>query len=135
MSDDMKKFEILGPLYAEIGRQVSHDIGENPDGVFLYVEAGDGWVDASVFKDKGGFVQYYDASVELSELIIEAWETEPSGKRWAVMMYEIKDGAFDATFRFPEEIDPEPVGIQRREDALRKRYGDKPVQYPPIPHH
>jgi hypothetical protein len=132
MSDD-KKFEILGPLLEDIGRQIFEDIGEDPDGVFLYAEAGDGWVERSVFKDKGSYVQYYPSSVELCEAIIEAWEAEPPDKRWAVMMYEIKDGRFDATFRFPEEIDPKFVGIQRREDALRERYGDKPVKYPPIP--
>jgi hypothetical protein len=135
MEDDNldKKFDILGPIFGEIGRKIFEDIGEDPNGVFLYAEAGEGWVEASIFKDKGAFVQYFDASSELCDLIIKAWETEPTHKRWAVMMYEIQDGAFDATFRFPEEIDPEPVGIERREDALRNRYGDKPVRYPPIP--
>ena len=134
MSDD-KKFEILGPLYEDIGREIFNIIGENPDGAFLYSEAGDGWVEAAIFKDKGGFVKYYSPTRALNHLILDAWETEPSDKRWAVMMYEIKDGRFDATFRFPEELDPEPVGIQRREDALRERYGNKPVKYPPIPQH
>lgn len=134
MNED-RKFEILGPILEDIGRQIFEDIGEDPEGVFLYAEVGDGWVERSIFKDKNSYVQYYPSSVDLCELIIEAWKAEPSDKRWAVMMYEIKDGRFDATFRYPEELDPEPVGIQRREDALRARYGDKPIRYPPIPNH
>ena len=134
MEED-KKFEILGPLYGEIGRQIFADIGENPNGVFLYSEAGDGWVEVSVFKDKGNFVQYYSPSRELSDLVIKAWKTEPPGTRWVVMMYEIKDSAFDATFRFPEEIDSDESSFERSEAVLKQRYGDKPVKYPPIPRH
>ena len=133
MEED-KKFEILGPLYAEIGRQIFEDVG-GPNGVFVYGEAGEGWVEVSVFKDKGRFVQYYSPSRELSDLIIKAWKTEPPNKRWAVMMYEIKDGAFDATFRFPEEIDPDESSFERSERVLKQRYGDKQVKYPPVPHH
>jgi hypothetical protein len=133
--DDDPKFEILAPLFNEIGRQIFEDIGENPNGVFLYAEAGDGWVEPSIFKDKGSFVQYYSPSTQLCELIIEAWEAEPPDKRWVVMMYEIEGGRFDATFRFPEEINPDESSFERSESVLRQRYGDKPIRYPPIPQH
>lgn len=51
------------------------------------------------------------------------------------MEYEIKDTAFDARFLFPEEIDPKVHASERRPLVLKRRYGDKPVIYPPIPEH
>ena len=90
-SEDDKKFEILGPLYAKIGRQIFEDIGEDPNGVFVYTEAGDGWTEVSIFKDKGSFVEYFEGSHELFDLVAKARKVEPKAKRWTVMMYELND--------------------------------------------
>ena len=54
-------------------------------------------------------------------------------KRWSVMEYEICGTKFDAQFRFPDEVDVESFDVDRREVALKKRYGDKPIIYPPPP--
>jgi hypothetical protein len=128
------KFDKLGPLFADIGGEVAQIVGGNPDGAYVYAEAGDGWYGVSVFKDEGEIVRYYDPSSELDDLIYEAWLTEESGKRWAVMEYEIKGTKFDAQFKYPEEVDVESFDEDRREIALKKRYGNKPVIYPPWPH-
>src|SRR3546814_2627921 len=42
---------------------------------------------SSVFKDEGAVVRYFDDSMHLCDLIMEAWEIEEPGKRWAVMEY------------------------------------------------
>lgn len=49
------------------------------------------------------------------------------------MEYEIKGTKFDAQFKYPEEVDVEDFDENRREMALKERYGDKPVIYPPWP--
>jgi hypothetical protein len=68
-------------------------------------------------------------------LIWQAWEAESldSKKRWAVMEYEIRDGKFDAQFIYPDQVDVESYDVDRREITLRKRFGDKPIIYPPMP--
>lgn len=61
-------------------------------------------------------------------------ESEESGiKRWSIMEYEIKDGKFDVSFKYPDEVHVETISMERREAALRARFGDKPVVYPPMP--
>jgi hypothetical protein len=127
------KYEVLGPLYSDVGGEVAHIVGGDPDGTFLYAEVGEGWVYAAVFKDEGSDVRYFDPSPELSELLLEAWEREEPAKRWAVMEYEVKGTAFDARFLFPEEIDPKMHASERRPTVLKRRYGDKPIIYPPPP--
>jgi hypothetical protein len=78
-------------------------------------------------------VRYYDPSTELSDLIDETWLAEVPDKRWAVMEYEIRGTKFDVQFKFPDEVKVESFDVDRREIALKKRYGDKPVVYPPWP--
>jgi len=130
------KFDILGPLLNEIGGELAHIVGGDPNGVFLYVEIGDRWMSPNVFKDEGHQIRNLDDTEALSDLVWEAWyaESEEGGiKRWSIMEYEIKDGKFDVSFRYPDEVDVEVIDDERRQSALRARFGDKPVVYPPMP--
>lgn len=128
------KLDRLGPLLSAIGEQLASDIGVDPDGIYLYVEVGDRWISANVFRDEGSAVRYYRHGPELTDLIWDVWGAEPDAKkRWSVMEYEIRGTKFDAQFRFPDEVDVESFEVDRREVALKARYGGKPVVYPPMP--
>ena len=117
-----------------IGEEATTIVGD-PEGLYIYVEIGNQWISASVFKEEDGIVRYFDPSSELSDVIWDAWEAEEEDKRWAVMEYEVQGTKFDVQFRYPEELDPNDYSSDRREAALKKRYGDKPVIYPPMPEH
>jgi hypothetical protein len=120
----------------EIGRELANIVGGDPNGVFLYVEIGQGWAGPSVYKDEGDVVRYYDSSsLTLSDLLFEAWYAEAAegNKRWSVMEYAVRDGKFEVSLKYPDEVDVEVVDRKRRQAALRAHYGDKPVVYPPPP--
>ena len=128
------KLDTLGPIMNEIGQELANIADGDPEGVFLYVEAGEGWVAQSVFKDEGMLVRYLDSNqTDLVDLLFEAWRAQPEGKRWSVMGYAIEDGHYSVSFKYPEEIDVDTMDPKHREDALRARYGDQPVGYPPMP--
>ncbi|UIJ45119.1 hypothetical protein LZK98_19065 [Sphingomonas cannabina] len=128
------KYEILGPMFADIGAELAEIVGGNPNGTFLYVEIGEGWVRPSVYKDEGSVVRDFEiGESRLCDLIFDAWYAEDTDKRWAVMEYEIEGGKFDVRFKFPDEVDVLRDIHDRREVMLKARYGDKPVIYPPIP--
>jgi hypothetical protein len=127
------KYDTLGPLLAGVGGELAEIVGGSPDGVFLYAEAGEGWIGAGVFKDDGAHIKYFDPSSELTDLLLKAWNAEEPSKRWAVMEYEVKGTRFDVQFQFPDEIDPEESEGERRPRALERRFGEKPVIYPPWP--
>jgi hypothetical protein len=135
MSED--KFERLGPMLSEVGAEAAVIAGGKTDGLYLYAEVEEGSVAASVFVDEGDIVRYYDPTQELFNLIREAWEeSEPDeAKRWIVMEYEVRGTTFDVKVRYREELDPEDYVMDRRRAALKARYGDKPVIYPPMPEH
>jgi hypothetical protein len=136
---EQDKFDILGPIMTDIGLELAKIVGGDPNGVFLYAEIGEGWVEPSVFKDEGDVVRYYNPKdSNLSDLLWDAWYAEPSEEkimRWSVLEYDVKDRKFTASYKYPEEVDVEIFDVygERREAALRARYGDKPVIYPPIP--
>jgi hypothetical protein len=71
-----RKHEVLGPAYADIGGELAEIVNGDPDGVFLYAEAGSGWYGYSVFRLERDEVIYYDPNDELGELIYAAWLAE-----------------------------------------------------------
>ena len=128
------KYDTLGPAYADIGAELAEIVGGDPDGAYLYAEAGEGWYGYGVFKDEGDKVRYYDPSSGLGDLIYKAWVAEDFDNRWAIMEYEINGTKFNAEFKFPDEIKVESYDEDDRRDiALKKHFGDKPVLYPPLP--
>jgi hypothetical protein len=128
-----RSLEKLGPLLSSIGEHLAAEIGGDPNGIFLYVEVGDRWISVNVFRDDGDVVRYYRHGSGLTDVIWDFWKAPEPAKRWAVMEYEITGTKFDAKFKYPEEVDVESFDTDRREIALKRRFGDKPVIYPPPP--
>ena len=128
MSDEM--FDKLGPALSAIGEQAAADLGGDPNGIYIYVEAGDGWYSDNLFRLEGEQIRFYSASDELGELIWELWNIGEPGKRWSVMEYEIKGDQFDVQFHYPRDVDVDDLDTDRRAEALKRRYGAKPVVYP-----
>lgn len=119
----------LGPAYEEIGQIMASDLGVDPDGAFMYVEAGEGWVEPSLFKDIGDKIIYKSASRELCEKLYNIWEAEEPDKRWAALQYTISEGQFRVKLQYPEDLDPEESSIDRRPRVLKEKFGDKPIDY------
>lgn len=76
-------FDLLGPAFSEVGREAVRLAGGEPDGIFLYLEIGDRWVESSLFKDNGHSLRFVDLddSTSLFDLLDNAWSLEPAGKR------------------------------------------------------
>ena len=118
-----------GPLYDEIGQLVARDIRLDPEGTFLYAEIEHGMIGSSIFKDVGAYVVYRDGSEELVDKMYELWLALDPDKRWATMSYTLSGGRFDATFEFPDDINPDELYSERRPRVLTAKYGDKRVDY------
>ncbi|UYY57705.1 hypothetical protein [Sphingomonas sp. S2-65] len=126
------RLKLLGSVMNEIAQQLASLADGDPEGVFLYAEVGNGWVTPSVFKPDGDVVRYLESDdSELPLLLLEAWSAEPEDRRWSVMEYDVKQGTFSVSFKYPEEVDVEKMDPTNREKALRLRFGKKQVLYPP----
>ncbi|MDT8759091.1 hypothetical protein MZO42_10310 [Sphingomonas psychrotolerans] len=127
------RFDTFGSLLNEIGGALADIAGGDPDGVFLYVEIGEGWIRPSAYKEEAEIVRALDCSSTLLDLVEESWRAGRKERRWSVMEYDVKGSEFAVTFKYPDEVDVEIFDRERRAKALRDRYGDKPIVYPPPP--
>lgn len=48
-----------------------------------------------------------------------------------VLEYTIDGGKFHVSLKYPEDVNVKEMYSECRETALRTRFGDKPVAYPP----
>ncbi len=120
----------MGDMLNGIGQHLADILEQHPDGSYMYAEVDEGSCEAGVFLDEGEQVVYFDPSDELFDALFDLWEFAEADKKWVVLHYEVKNGAFAVRFSYPDQIDPEESSVERRERALQERYGDKPVIYP-----
>ena len=121
-------------LLNEIGRLLAEDTEYPLDGTLLHAELDRNMVAPSIFKDRGNHVLYRWPDLDrLGDALLDLWEAEEPGKRWAEIEYVIRDGTFEASFTYPEEIDPTEESLDRRKRIVKRHFGDKPIVYPPWP--
>ncbi|MBJ7253391.1 MAG: hypothetical protein JHD25_01290 [Sphingomonadaceae bacterium] len=120
----------MGDMLNGIGQHLADILDQHPDGSYMYAEVTEGSCEAGIFHDEGEQVVYYRPSGELFDALFDLWKFAEADKKWTVLHYEVKDGAFKVRFLYPDQLDPEEFSYERRERALHERYGDKPVIYP-----
>jgi hypothetical protein len=70
---------------------------------------------------------------DLTWILLDLWEAAPPNRRWATLAYRIEGGKFDASFIYSDELNPNDGPIERRERVLQRYYGNKRIEYPPLP--
>lgn len=121
-------------LLNEIGQLLAEDTEYPLDGTLLYAELDTNMVAPSIFKSRGNHVLYRWPDLDrLAYALLDLWEEWEPGKRWAEIEYVIRGGKFEASFTYPEEIDPEEDRFERRDRIVKRHFGDKPIVYPPWP--
>jgi hypothetical protein len=124
--------EQIGNLLNRIGQQVANILGKVPNDVFVFIEAADQMSGGAIFENLPEQVIYHDFGNETHDTISELWEAAAPNKKWSMLLYDIKHGSFDAEFLYTDDLEGEWYALDYRQDALKARYGDKPVIYPPM---
>jgi hypothetical protein len=121
-------------LLVEIGQLLAEDREYPLDGTLLYAKLDRNWVAPSIFKDRGKDVLYRWPDLrDLGDALLDLWEAQETDDRWAEMEYIVRNGKFEVTYTYPDEIDPEEEPMDRRDRVVRRHFGDKPIVYPPWP--
>ena len=121
-------------LLNEIGQLLAEDTDYPLDGTLLHAQLGKNYVAPSVFKDLGDHVLYRDPDLDrLGDVLLDLWETQQTDKRWAEIEYIVRGDSFQASFTYPDEIDPEEEPLDRRDRVVARYFGNKPIKYPPPP--
>jgi hypothetical protein len=123
----------LGDGLNAIGQLVADVLGKTPNDVFVFIEAGDQWYGGAIFENLDDKVLYHEFEDDtLGEIILPMWEAAEPDKKWSILLFDIKDGRFEAEFLYTDDLEHHPFEYDYREDALVARYGDKPVIYPEL---
>lgn len=118
-------------LLAYIGQILAEDTEYPIDQTLLYARVGRNVVGPSIFKNMGNYIQYRSPDLDrLSDALLELWEAQTQNPKWAIMEYLIKDGRFNVSYSYDDEIDPDELWIDRRQRAVYSYFGEKPILYP-----
>lgn len=135
--DQSDKRDKLGPLLTEIGQELAVMLDRYPEGALLFVEAGDGWVGGAVFIEEERAVRWMKPSHEIFELVRKLWAADnaerSASEGWIFMEYDVRDGRFHGSFTYRDQVAPGSDSDDWEDAAVAKRFGDKPVIYPPMP--
>lgn len=114
-----------------IGQLLAEDTEYPLDDTLLHAEVGPAVVGPSIFKDLGNHVLYRDPDLDrLGDALLDLWEAQQGEDRWAEIEYIVRDGRFEVTFVYPEEIAPEEEPLDRLDRIVAKYFGEKPILYP-----
>jgi hypothetical protein len=121
-------------LLNEIGQLLAENAEYPLADTLLYSELDKNFVSIAIFVNRDKDVLYRDdAPDRLTYALLELWEAEDPGKRWAEIEYVVRNGEFEAEFTYADEIDPEEDSFDRRDRIVERHFGDKPIVYPPPP--
>lgn len=121
-------------LLVKIGQLLAEDREYPLDGTLLYATLDRNTVAPSIFKDRGDHVLYRWPDLrDLGDALLDLWEAQGTGDRWSEMEYIVRDGKFEVTYTYPDEIDPDEEPMARRDRIVRHHLGDRPIKYPPWP--
>lgn len=125
--------EING-LLNEIGQLLTADRDYPLEPTLLYAQLDDNMVGESIFKELGNQILYrWAINRRLPFALLELWEAQDGGERWTELEYLCRDGRFEVVYIYREEIDPDEDVVERRARAVQRRFGEKPIVYPPWP--
>lgn len=121
-------------LLNEIGGLLTEDSEYRSAPTLLYAQLDYNMIGQSIFKDLGDQLLYrWPVNERLPYALLELWEDQEGNYRWSELESVLRDGSFEVAYVYPDEIDSNEGVIERRERALQRHFGDKPVVYPPWP--
>ncbi len=118
-------------ILAEIGQMLAADPAYPVENSLLQAEVDPEMISPSIYKDAGDHVMYRLPDLDRwSDILLELWYAREKNDRWSEIEYIIRNGRFEVNYIYPDDVGrSESIG-ERRKQALRRYYGDKPVRYP-----
>lgn len=126
-------------IFDHIGKILSQNCPDNSLSTLLLVQIGDEFARINIFDDLGDNIIYRWPgnsnidTINLGDLIFELQRVHNTSPPWCELDYFLQGDHFKAYFRYADEVDPERDTSNIRRDLLRPYFGERPVDYPPMP--
>lgn len=116
-----------------IGHMLMEDKEYPNQPTLLYAQLDRNAATEAVFKDLGNQLLYREfPNRRIFYTLLDLWESQDGPERWTDLEYVLRDGKFEVTYHYPDTLDPEEDELVRRERALRRHFGEKPIVYGPL---
>lgn len=120
-------------LLNEIGKLLTEDREYPFKPTILYAEVNQNVVGESIFKDLGSHIIFRLPIIDrLPYALLDLWEIQGENNRWIEMEYVLRDGKFEVTYFYRDDIDPEEDLTERRNRSVERHFGHKPIVYPSL---
>ena len=132
---EQAKMDHMSARYNKVGAEIIlAGLSASPD-LWLYATAGEGWVGPALFAiGEGELLWVDDLLIDLGMSVLDLWMSEEPAKRWEVMEFELHGTEFKSRFHYPGDLPPDDeLGFARRDELIRRRFGNFKVVYPPDP--
>ncbi len=121
-------------LLLDVAKALAEDKEYPIDGTLLYAMLDYNMVGPSIFKESENHIIYRWPDLNrVGNALLRLWEAQADERAWSEIEYLIRDGKFEVTYTYPDEIDPEESWEDRRDRVVKRHFGDKPIVYPPWP--
>lgn len=121
-------------LLKRIGELLQQDDEYPSEPALLYAQVDRNMTGQSIFKDLGNQILFrWPLDERLTYTLLELWEAQDGRDCWSELEYVLHRGSFKVAYFYPDEIDKREDVTDRRERALQRHFGDKPIVYPPLP--
>jgi len=116
-------------IFQRLGEAVLRCSRTGGDDLWLFVKAGRGWVDISLFEIGDGKLIWCETDGDLSDALFDLWEIDPRDQRWYGMVFEVHGQSFTTEFYFDGELPGNEVNGEAREFLISRRFANFTVIY------
>lgn len=119
-------------LLVRIGQMLAEDAEYPLDHTLLHAEVDPEMIGPSIFKNAGDHVVYRNLDLQRwSDVLLDLWHAQDGSPQWSEIEYFISDGRFNVQYFYPDDPSRLEGFVEKRDDLIRRYYGEKPVLYPP----
>ena len=129
---DIERLKQKKAVLQRIGEGMLASSNTGIDDLWLFVKAGAGWVDISLYEIGEGTLTWCRRDILLSDALFDLWEIDPQDKRWFGMVFEVHGQSFTTEFFFDGELPGDEVNGEAREFLISRRFANFKVVYPPM---
>lgn len=126
---DIDRLNQKKAVFQRLGQAVLRGSKTGGDDLWLFVKAGDGWVDTSLFEIGSGTLTWCEIDDDLCNALFTLWEIDPPDKRWFGMVFEVHGQSFTTEFYFDGELPGDDYSGEAREFLISRRFANFTIIY------
>ena len=95
--------------------------------ILIIVDCEEGSFGTAMYSDGGDKIYSFQPSREMSFRFYDSWQEMPDDRKWGRAIISLDGTKFTVSYVYPDEIDPDELPWEIRDQIVMAKYGDKPL--------